>query len=471
MGKSLLSSEKINKGLRVPHVWTIILFCLMLGGIMTYLVPAGVYDRIAVDGRQLIDPNSFHYVEQTPVAPFNWFVAIIDGLTGSMAIMSMIWFTIASTDVYTESGTLHKMVGWIMKVCRGNYLLIMGALMAFFAVRGAMGAFELHIPFVPITIALALACGCDVMTGLAIAMVPTFVAFAYGPINVYTIAVAQGIAGVPVYSAMGFRVAVWLVMMAVTFWFVLRYAARVRRDHSISPTGFETPSAAHIDIEAIQREKMTGRQKILTVMLIATIALQMAGPMLWKWGFAEIGALWLISGILAGLVAGFTNERICEIMGNSCAGIFSGVICIGLARSVSVVLTEGNILDTIVYGLSIPLQQIPAAVSAVGMLFIQAMLNFFIPSGSGQATVAMPIMAPLADVVGLTRQTAVMAFQLGDGLTNMIMPTTGALFVYIGVAKIKYSTYFKWILPLFLMLVGIAIVSLLIATSVRLGPF
>ena len=117
MGKTNLSSEKITKGFRIPHVWTIILFCLVLGGIMTYLVPAGVYDRIESGGRMLINPDSFHYVDQTPVAPFDWFVAIVDGLTGSMAIMSMIWFTIASTDVYTESGTLHKIVGWIMKVC------------------------------------------------------------------------------------------------------------------------------------------------------------------------------------------------------------------------------------------------------------------------------------------------------------------------------------------------------------------
>lgn len=471
MRNPLLASEKINKEIRVPHVWTIILFCLILGGIMTYIIPAGVFERISVEGRQIIDPASFHYVEQTPVKPFKWFTSIVEGLTGSMAIMSMIWFTIASTDVYTESGTLHKMIGWIMNVCRGNYLLIMGALMAFFAIRGAMGAFELHIPFVPITIALALACGCDVMTGLVIAMVPTFVAFAYGPINVYTVAVAQGIAGVPVYSAMGFRVVIWLIMMSVTFWYILRYASRVRKDHSISPTGFKNPSAAHIDIEAISKEKMTWRQKILTMMLLLTIILQMIGPMLWGWGFAEIGAMWLISGILAGIVAGFSNEKICEIMGNACAGIFSGVICIGLARSISVVLTEGNILDTIVYGLSVPLQQIPTTVSAIGMFIIQAMLNFFVPSGSGQATVAMPIMAPLADVVGLTRQTAVMAFQLGDGLTNMIMPTTGAIFVYIGVAKISYSTYLRWIFPLFLTLVCIAIVSILIATIIQLGPF
>ena len=179
------SKAKEEKGIRIPHVWTIILFCLILAGVMTYFVPAGMYDRVEVAGRKVIDPATFHYIAQTPVSPFNWFVSIIEGFTASMGIMSMIWFTIAATDVYTESGTLHKMVGWIMNVCRGNYILVMGALMAFFAVRGAMGAFELHIPFVPMTIALSLACGCDVMTGLAIAMVPTFAAFAYGPINVY----------------------------------------------------------------------------------------------------------------------------------------------------------------------------------------------------------------------------------------------------------------------------------------------
>lgn len=471
MSNPILSNDKLSKGIKVPHVWTIILFCLILAGIMTYIIPAGVYDRVEVAGRQVIDPSSFHYVEQTPVAPFDWFVCIIDGLTASMAIMSMIWFTIAATDVYTESGTLHKMVGWIIKVCRGNYLLIMGALMAFFAVRGAMGAFELHIPFVPMTVALSLACGCDVMTGLAIAMIPTFVAFAYGPINVYTIAVAQGIAGLPVYSAMGFRVIIWLIMMVITFWFVLRYAAKVRANHAASISGFTNPSAADFDMVALQNEKMTGRQKILTLMLLVTIALQMIGPMIWKWNFAEIGALWLISGIIAGVVAGFDNDKICDIMGRACSGIFVGVICIGLARSVSVVLTKGNILDSVIYGLSIPLKQIPSSLSAIGMLIIQAIINFFIPSGSGQAAVTMPIMAPLADVVGLTRQTAVMAFQLGDGLTNMIIPTMGALVVYIGVAKIPFSTYFKWVLPLYAMLMGVGAVGLITATLIKLGPF
>lgn len=471
MSNPNLSDDKLSKGIKVPHVWTIILFCLIFAGIMTYIVPAGVYDRVEVAGRQVIDPSSFHYVEQTPVAPFDWFVCIIDGLTASMAIMSMIWFTIAATDVYTESGTLHKMVGWIIKVCKGNYLLIMGALMAFFAVRGAMGAFELHIPFVPMTVALSLACGCDVMTGLAIAMIPTFVAFAYGPINVYTIAVAQGIAGLPVYSAMGFRVIVWLIMMVITFWFVLRYASKVRANHAASVSGFTNPSAADFDIVALQNEKMTGRQKILTLMLLVTIALQMIGPMLWKWNFAEIGALWLISGIIAGVVAGFDNDKICNIMGRACSSIFVGVICIGLARSVSVVLTKGNILDSVIYGLSIPLKQIPSSLSAIGMLVIQSIINFFIPSGSGQAAVTMPIMAPLAGVVGLTRQTAVMAFQLGDGLTNLIIPTMGALVVYIGVAKIPFSTYFKWVLPLYAMLMGVGAVGLIIATFVKLGPF
>ena len=138
-------------------------------------------------------------------------------------------------------------------------------------------------------------------------------------------------------------------------------------------------------------------------MLLSTIGLQMVGPMLWKWSFAQIGALWLISGIIAGLVAGFDNYKICDIMGRACAGIFVGVICIGFARSVSVVLTNGNIMDTVIYGLSIPLKQLPKSISSLGMLVMQSVINFFIPSGSGQAAVTMPIMAPLADVIGLTR--------------------------------------------------------------------
>ncbi len=468
-----VEAKEKKRGFRVPHVWTIILFCLILSGIMTYIVPAGEYARVEVAGRKVIDPQSFQYIAQSPVTPLGWFVAIIEGLTASMSIMCMVWFTIASTEIYTQSGTLRMMIAWLLKVCRSNYVLVMTAIMSFFAIRGAMGAFELHIPFVPMTIALSLACGCDIMTGLALALIPTFASFAIGPINVYTVAVAQGISGLPVYSAMAFRVVLWLAICAVAMWYVLRYAARVKADPSKSISGFVNPSASAgtFDLEEMKKERMTGRQKILTVMLLATIGLQIVGPMQWGWGFAEIGAIWLISGIAAGLVAGFDNYKICNAMADASAGIFAGVMCIGFARSVSVVLTKGQILDTIIHALSSPLKQIPSSLSALGMLVIQSIINFFIPSGSGQAAVTMPIMAPLADVIGLTRQTAVLAFQLGDGLTNLIIPTMGALIVYIGVAKIEFSTYFKWVLPLYGMLMGIGAVGLIVATFIHLGPF
>jgi uncharacterized ion transporter superfamily protein YfcC len=259
----------------------------------------------------------------------------------------------------------------------------------------------------------------------------------------------------------------------VALWYVLRYAAKVKADHSKSISGFINPSSdgESFDIEEMKKESMSGRQKIQTAMLLLTIALQIVGPMQWKWGFGEIGALWLISGILAGLVVGFDNYKICNVMADASAGIFAGVLCIGFARSVSIVLANGQILDTIIYALSIPLKQIPASFSALGMMVIQSIINFFIPSGSGQAAVTMPIMAPLADVIGLTRQTAVLAFQLGDGLTNMVIPTMGALVVYIGVAKIEFSKYLKWVLPLYGMLMGIGAVFLLIATFIHLGPF
>lgn len=465
------STVKPKKDFKIPHVWTIILIILILAGILTYLVPAGAYDRIDVDGRKVIDPTTFHYIDQTPVQPFKWIVSIVDGLTASMPIMAMVWITIAATAVYTESGTLYKLVGAIMKAFRGNYKLVFGALMIFFGVRGAMGAFEMHIAFVPMAIALALALGFDVMTGLAIVMVPTFVGFGSGFLNPYTVAVAQGIAGLPAYSAMAYRVGVWLVMMVLVFWFVFRYIAIVKKDHANSISGFVNPSLTPIDIESFQAEKMSTRQKILSILFGITIVLQVVGPMSWKWGFGEFSALWIISGIVAGLVAGFDNHKIVKIMSDASADIFAGVICVGLARAVSVVLTNGNIIDTIIYFLSIPLQNVPTALSAIGMYLIHPLINFIVPSGSGQATVTMPIMAPLADVIGLTRQTAVIAFQYGDGFSNLFLPTTAATFIYLSVAKVDYGTYFKWIRPVLIGMWLIGAVALIIATLVNLGPF
>lgn len=462
-----------NQGIKVPHVWTIILFCLIAAGLMTYLLPAGLYDRVQVNGRSVVDPSTFHFIDKSPVNIFGWFICIIEGMTQSMPIMCMVLFPIAATDIYIESGTMDKMVSWILRTCKSEKAVML-ALMVFFACRGAMGAMEHHIPFVPLAISISLICGYDVMVGLLLVFLPTMVSFGIGPLNIYTVAVAQGIAGVPLYSAMAFRVAVWLACCSLAIWYTFRYAKKIKADHSLSVTGFINPSAAagDKDLTNMHDERMTARQKILMIMFLITTVLQMVGPIKFKWGFSEIAALWLMSGILAGIVAKYDNEKICGIFVRSWTqDILIGTFCIGFARAVSVVLTKGNVLDTIIYALSIPLKQIPVSFAAIGMLFIQSIINFFVPSGSGQATVTMPIMAPLADIIGMTRQTAVLAFQLGDGFTNLIIPTFGTLIIYISIAKVNFKTYIKWIFPLYLMLIGVAVVALITATAIKLGPF
>ncbi|MEG1911261.1 MAG: TIGR00366 family protein [Cloacibacillus sp.] len=467
------SMVETSKGIKIPHVWTIIFFCLIAAGLMTYLIPAGLYDRIEVAGRKVVDPNTFHFITQSPVSVFGWFVCIIEGMQQSMPIMCMVLCPIAATDIYIQSGTMEKMISWILRTCRSDKVIMLG-LMIFFACRGAMGAMEHHIPFVPLAISISLICGYDVMVGLLLVFMPTFVSFAVGPLNIYTVAVAQGISGLPLYSAMAFRVVIWLVCCAITFWYIFRYAKRVKADHSLSVTGFVNPSSAAGDkeLEKMRDERMSVRQKVLMVMFLITTVLQMVGPIKFEWGFSEIAALWLVSGILAGVVAGYNNEKICSIFVRSwTSDILIGTFCIGFARAVSLVLTKGNVLDTIIYALAVPLKQIPISFSAIGMYFTQSIINFFIPSGSGQATVTMPIMAPLADIIGMTRQTAVIAFQMGDGLTNMIIPTFGTLIIYISIAKVDFKTYIKWVYPLYFMLVGVACVTLLIATAIKLGPF
>lgn len=462
-----------TKGIRVPHVWTIIFFCLMLAGAMSWIIPAGLYDRVQVDGRMVVDPTTFHYIAQTPVSFFGWFVCIIDGMQQSMPIMCMVLAPIAATDIYIQSGTMEKLIGWILRTFHSPKAIML-ALMIFFSARAAMGAMEHHLPFVPLTITIALLCGYDVMVGLLIVFMPTFVSFAVGPLNIYTVAVAQGISGLPLYSAMAFRVAVWAVCCSVTIWYVFRYARKVKEDPSCSVTGFIHPSAAasNHEMEDMKAQKMTTRQKILMLMFIITTVLQMVGPIKFKWNFSQIAAMWLMSGIAAGIVAGYKNEKIVDIFVRSWTPeILVGTFCIGFARAVSVVLSQGNVLDTVIYGFSIPLKEIPLSLSAIGMYFVQSFINFFVPSGSGQASVTMPIMAPLADIIGMTRQTAVLAFQLGDGLTNMIVPTFGTLFIYIGIAKVNFKTYIKWVYPLYFMLVVVAFVSLLAATAMKLGPF
>jgi uncharacterized ion transporter superfamily protein YfcC len=466
-------SAEQKKKVNVPHVFTIILIIIIAAGIMTYIVPAGKYERVEVGGRNLIDPNSFHFVEQTPVTPFNWFKAIPEGMASSISIMAIIFASIGAVGMYTSTGAFQNAIARLLK--KGgdkSSLILMVVFMTFFAIRGGFeGAIDSHLAFVPLTVGFALASGYDALTGVAITMVPTFVAFAVGPTNPYTVLVAQEIAGLPPFSGLTMRLIVFVIMMALTYYHIIKYAIKVKKDPSLSLVSDIDNSDLVIDIEESTKEPMPTRQKVLIFMLFATIVIIIIGALKWKWYLNEMTTAFIISGILGGIVAGYDNHKIAQIFIEKGASVYFGAMCVAIARAIQVILEKGNIIDTVIHGLSIPLRALPTTISALFMYIAQLLINFLIPSGSGQAMVTMPILAPLSDVIGITRQTAVMAFQFGDGITNLIFPTMGLIFAYIGLGRVSYDRYVKFIFPLLWKIIVLGAIFVVIAVKINYGPF
>ena len=392
----------------------------------------------------------------------------------SAAIIAGVFIFVAGIGVYMETDIFNKAIFKAMKVLgdKGEKA-VMIVLMIFFAVLGGFtGNITPELAFVPMTIGLASALGYDTMTGVIMVLFPTFTGFATGPLNPYTVYVAQSVAELPSFSGMLPRTICGVVRCAISMAFGFIYAAKVKKDPSCALGDFNAEAAGKDELSAKYNSvKLTGRDWILLLGFLATVVWLILGAAIYDYSFNQYTAIFIISGIFAGIVGGFNETEICQLFIKYGSDLYFGAMCIALARAIYVIFTEGAICDTVVYAMSLPLQHLPPMLSAIGMLIFQTVLNFFVNSGSGQAMVSMPIMAPLADVLGVTRQTAVSAFQFGDGLSNLIWPTSSTVFAYLAMANLRYDKYLKIAVPLFAVLSVLAVIFVAGAQLVGFGPF
>jgi uncharacterized ion transporter superfamily protein YfcC len=305
--------------------------------------------------------------------------------------------------------------------------------------------------------------GMDAMAAIGIMVAGYGIGYGVAVLNPYTVIVAQDIAGLPPVSGLWFRLALFVPFAAIGIHHVWRYARRVQRDPStslmIGVTEAQPPAVT-------EYPALTGRRLAIIALTGVALASMVYGIPVLGWYLIELGAIWLGLAIIAGLVGGLGIDETSRRFASGAAELATVALLVGFARSIALLLENGQVLHTIVHGLSIPLQQVMPELSAVGMLLMQTVMNFFIPSGSGQAFATMPIMAPLGDVVGVSRQVAVLAFQFGDGFSNMILPTNIVLMAILGVAGIPYDRWFRFIAPLLLKLLAAAAIALVIAVMI-----
>lgn len=466
--------EKIKekKKSRVPHSYVILFSMIIIMAILTYVIPAGQFERVDVGGRTVVDPSSYSSVESNPATIFDVFKAVPKGLGAAQSIVFFIFIVGGSFNIITQTGAIEAGISKIAVSLKGKEKLLIPLIVFIFSIGGGtIGMAEEAIVFVPIGIALSRALGYDAVVGMAIVSLGAAVGFTSGFMNPFTVGVAQGIAEIPLFTGIELRLVIWVASLVLVIAYIYKYANKVKANPELSIVyDLEQEEKDHV-IDLSNVMEMTKKHVMVLLVFALGMILLIFGVFKYGWYITEIAAIFIAMGIIAGLVGGMDVNEIAKEFILGAKEMTTGAIVVGVARGMLVIMESGLILDSIVNGLASAITMLPKSISAVGMLIVQSFINFFIPSGSGQAATTMPIMTPLADVIGLTRQTAVLAYQFGDGISNSIIPTSGVLLANLSVAKIKYDSWVKFVWPLILLWTLMAAVFMVIATAISYGPF
>ena len=462
-----------KKKFNLPHTFIILFAIIVLCAVMTWIIPAGSFDYMEnADGRSVAIAGTWHTVDDvSPVGPFRVFELVYEGMVDAADIAFLVFITYASVVFVIKSGAFDGAVAALLKVFKGKSSLV--TIPVFMLVIGlgssTIGMFEEWLPFIPVFAAIYVGMGYDALVGLAVIAFGAGMGYSGAMMNPFTVGVAQGIAEVTYMSGSGYRLICHLCMWAVASAFTMRYANKVKDDPTKSylyGTKLEELTVdKKVDVENLE---FGIKQKLVLADLIIVILIVVWGVIKAGWYFSQICAIFIIMAIICAIIMKWDLNTIGTTFATGFQEATTAAIMIGIARGVKLVLVEGGIIDTVVYGFTLPLSHLPAWLCAIAMLIMQTLLNFFIPSGSGQAAVSMPIMAPVADLLGLTRDTAVLAFQFGDGLSNIIWPTAYAA-VMAGLAGVPLEKWWKFAFKLFGLIVVVQAILMVVAVVINFG--
>ncbi|WP_149196059.1 YfcC family protein [Luteimonas suaedae] len=455
----------MSRFLRVPHTLVLLFVMMIVALASTWVLPQGEFETVEdAKGHALVVPGTYQHVEErTVLSPLALFTVVPRALAAAQDIIFFVLIVGGAIAVLRASGLIDAILGWTLKrVGHSPGLLIMIGMCVFAIGSGTIGVAEEYIPFAAMLIALCLAMRMDVMTAMGIMICGYGIGYGVAALNPFTVVVAQGVAGLEPTSGWQFRLALFVPFVAIGVHHVWSYARRVQRDPDTSlMKGIEVAHAPPTEYPPL-----SGRKLMLLLAALTTLALMVWGISTRGWYLVELGALFLGLAVFVGLAGGLGVDGTARRFAEGAAELATTALLIGFARSIALLLEDGHVLHTIVNALAAPLTMVGAEIAVVGMLLVQTVLNLFIPSGSGQAFVTMPIMAPLGDLIGVSRQVSVLAYQFGDGFSNMIVPTNIVLMSILGIAGIPYDRWFRFVWPLIVKLTIAAAIALVVAVLI-----
>ncbi len=447
---------------RVPHTLVLLFAMIVLAYVGTFLLPQGEFQRATTEaGKEVVVPGSYTALAEPLVLPLHAILtAIPRGLGASQDIIFFVFIIGGALAVIRATGTIDSFLGLALdKFGHRPGLLIAGGMGVFAIGSSTLGMAEEYIPFVPILLTLCVAMKLDAVTAIAIIVVGYGVGYGTAAINPFTVVVAQEIAGVAPTSGAWFRLVLLVPFWLVGFHHVFRYSQRVARDRQQSIVA-DIP--APVPESQGDPPKVSGLHVAILALTVAAIAVLVYGISTWHWYLQEMGAMFLGLTLVVALVGRLGADEAAKAFAVGASELTTTALLIGFARAIKIILEDGMVIDTIIDGVAAPLAAAGPELASIGMFVFQSVLNFFIPSGSGQAYVTMPIMTPLADLTQVPRQVAVLAYQLGDGLTNMLVPTNPVLVGILGMGAIPWDRWVRFLLPLMVKLWALCAIALLV---------
>ena len=441
----------------VPHPLVLLTVCVGLAAVASHLLPAGEYERRLDEdsGQSVVVPGTYQEVEPNPVGLFDAIVALPRGIAEGVSVIALVFLIGGAFTVVDETGALKRGVTSLVRVLRGRDLLVIPVVSLFFATGGVVENMQEEIiPLIPVLLILTRRLGFTPMVAVAMSAGAAFVGSAFSPINPFQVTIAQRLAELPLASGALFRIV--FLLMALAFWILMtmRYARRTRGDREAVKEG---------DAEGVRPSDLG-----IFALVLATFVLAVVGMMVWHWEFDELSAAFFIMGVIVGLLAGMRLTGTAEAYVRGFRSMAYAALLIGFARSIYVVLQDGRVVDTIVQAMFTPLEGLPVLASSFGMVAAHTVIHVPVPSVSGQAVLTMPLLVPLSDLLGMSRQVTVLAYQYGAGLCELLTPTNGALMAILASAGVRYEDWIRHVFPLYLGLVALGMAAIALALGIGL---
>ena len=465
----MATTEKAKRkfSFKLPHSYVIIVIVLILACLMTYVIPAGTFQRYEnADGITVVDPNSFSYLESSPVAPWRIPEMIMASADTNAITIFSIFIIGGSFGVILATGAFEALTAKLAKAFSGRETWVIPAFTLIFGLATTTMANNQFIGFAPIGVMVAMAFGFDAVVGCGMICLGGAIGFSTGTLNVNTTVIAQQIAELVPFSGLWLRCVSFVIFWFITNAYLIRYARRVKADPTKSVM-FGYSGAGVVDAKSLDEFQRLEPRHIRTLLaMLACFVWLIYGCFNYKWGLDKVSVVFMYMAVICGLLYGFGPSRIAEEYIKGMKSMTQPAIIIAMGCATTLIFNEGQIMDTIVMGLANTVELLPGILRAPGMYIIQSLVALVVVAGNAQAAVTMPIMVPVADMVGLGRQTAVLAFNFADGWTNYILPHSSALMGFIGMAGIPYDRWMKFFVKLFVIWVVTSMVILAFAGAI-----